>query len=62
MDARRHRVGHGAAKLRELRKVTPWEQGSFIEKGGWSAMPGNADRPSQSGVAQACASLLMSLK
>jgi hypothetical protein len=29
-----------AANLTELKKVNSWQQGSFIEKGGWATMPG----------------------
>src|SRR4051794_28454276 len=42
------------AKLTELKKVSSWEQTSFVEKGGWSAMPGSDAAP-VAGVAQACA-------
>lgn len=29
-----------AGQLAELKKVKAWEQGEFISKGGWAAMPG----------------------
>jgi len=51
---------HGAGadeKLVELKKIGYyWDQGTFIEKGGWATSPG-AERPN-SDVAQACAKLL----
>ncbi len=46
--------------LVELLKVSSWQQGSFIEKGGWATLPGSD--PANSAVAQACANLLTSLK
>ena len=42
--------------LAEMKKVNSWEQGSFIEKGGWATMPGNASP--DSAVARACAEIL----
>jgi hypothetical protein len=44
----------------ELKKVSSWQQASFVEKGGWAVMPGS--KAPESGVSQACASLLGSLK
>ena len=49
-----------ATNLVELKKVSTWEQSAFIQKGGWSAMPGG--KAGDSAVAQACATLLSSLK
>ena len=49
-----------AASLAELKNVSSWQQGSFVEKGGWATLPGSD--PANSAVAQACASLLTSLK
>lgn len=50
-----------AANLIELKKSSgsPYQQATYIEKGGWAAMPGA--KPID-GVAQACASLLSGLK
>jgi hypothetical protein len=48
------------ANLIELMKVSSWQQGSFVEKGGWATLPGSD--PANSAVAQACANLLTSLK
>lgn len=42
--------------LAELKKVSSWQQGAFIEKGGWATMPGAA--APDSAVARACAELL----
>lgn len=44
------------ANLVELKKVSSWQQGSFVEKGGWATMPGST--ASDSGVASACAEIL----
>jgi hypothetical protein len=46
--------------LAELKKVSSWMQDSYIEKGGWATFPGMTSP--QSGVAEACANLLTSLK
>jgi hypothetical protein len=48
------------AKMVELKKTSTWEQASFVEKGGWALMPGSKEVGS--GVPQACANLLSSLK
>jgi hypothetical protein len=37
-------------------KVNSWQQGPFVEKGGWATLPGSD--PANSAVAQACANLL----
>jgi pimeloyl-ACP methyl ester carboxylesterase len=42
--------------LSNLKKISLWQQASFIERGGWATMPG-AISPDL-GVAQACAELL----
>ena len=46
--------------LTELKKVSSWQQGSFVEKGGWATLPGSD--PANSAVAEACAKMLGSLK
>ena len=46
--------------LTELKKVSSWEQGSFVAKGGWATLPGSD--PANSAVAEACAKMLGSLK
>ena len=45
-----------AAKLDELSKLPGYDQGPFVEKGGWAVMPGT-DK-AVSGVARGCASIL----
>jgi hypothetical protein len=42
-----------AVKLAELKKVATYDQGSYIEKGGWATMPGGA--APIDGVARNCA-------
>src|SRR5271155_5344097 len=54
------RSADAAVNLTTLKKVSTWDQGAFVEKGGWAVMPG-AKTP-DSGVPQACAALLSSLK
>ena len=44
----------------ELKKVSAYMQGSFVEKGGWATTPGG-DK-TNSAVAQACATMLGNLK
>jgi hypothetical protein len=48
------------ANLVELKKINSWQQGSFVEKGGWATMPGTTSP--DSAVARACADLLGNLK
>src|SRR6266446_4218837 len=49
------------ANLAEMKKTSyAWDQGRFIEKGGWATLPGNPE-PS-SAVARACAETLASEK
>jgi hypothetical protein len=48
------------ASLAELKKVSSWEQATFVEKGGWATLPGSDT--ANSSVARACAELLGSLK
>jgi nucleoid-associated protein YgaU len=48
------------ANLVELRKVSSWQQTSFIEKGGWATLPGSDI--ANSSVARTCADMLASLK
>jgi hypothetical protein len=47
------------ANMAELKKVSTWQQDSYIEKGGWATFPGMST-PDRS-VAQACANLLTAL-
>lgn len=48
------------AQLAKLKKTDSWDQGDFIKKGGWSTIAGVGTKVS--GVADACASDLASLK
>lgn len=43
-----------------LKKVSPFQQANFVEKGGWAILPGN-DK-ADLGVAKACAAILVGLK
>ena len=54
------RSADAVSNLVELKKVSSYQQGSFVEKGGWATLPGN-DK-SNSAVAEACANMLGSLK
>jgi len=49
-----------ATNMVELKKVASYQQGSFIEKGGWATLPGGEG--ANSAVARACAEMLSSLK
>jgi hypothetical protein len=42
--------------LEALRKVSSWQQGTFVSDGGWATMPGSKTPVSE--VASACAELL----
>jgi hypothetical protein len=42
--------------LTELKKASSWEQGTFVEKGGWATATGT--RSTDSAVVDACAKLL----
>jgi hypothetical protein len=54
------RSADASGNLTALKKVSVWEQGTFVEKGGWAVMPGS--KSVDSGVPQACAALLSNLK
>jgi hypothetical protein len=54
------RSADATTNMTELRKVSSYQQGSFIEKGGWATLPGS-DK-ADSAVASACANMLNSLK
>ena len=54
------RSAEAVSNLTELKKVSSYQQGSFIEKGGWATMPGN--ERANSSVAEACANMLSNLK
>ena len=44
-------------RLVELKKVSAWEQASFIQKGGWAKMPGIA--AADTTMSRACAKLIL---
>jgi hypothetical protein len=54
------RSADAANNLTALQKTGTWEQAAYVEKGGWAIMPGS--KAVDSGVPQACAAILSSLK
>jgi hypothetical protein len=54
------RADSASANLVEMKKVSSWQQASYIEKGGWATLPGSASPDST--VARACAELLIAAK
>jgi hypothetical protein len=50
------RQANAAASLVELKKASSWQQGAYVEKGGWATMPGS--NSADSAVAKACAETL----
>ncbi len=54
------RSADAADNLTALKKTNSWQQATYVEKGGWAVMPGS--KAADSGVPQACAALLNSLK
>ncbi len=54
------RSAEAATNMVELKKVSSYQQGSFIEKGGWATLPGSDN--ANSAVARACAEMLGALK
>lgn len=50
------RQADASASLVELKKANSWQQGSFVEKGGWATMAGST--APDSAVARACAETL----
>ena len=59
VDKFQHATG-AEEKLAELKKVSSWQQATFVEKGGWATLPGSDT--ANSSVARACADLLGNLK
>ena len=59
VDQFQHSAG-ATNNLTELKKTDSWQQAAYVEKGGWAVMPGS--KAADSGVPQACAALLNSLK
>src|SRR5437899_12005234 len=52
-------AGDATAKQEELKKISSWDQRSFVEKAGWATMPGSTE--SNPEVARACADLISKL-
>jgi len=50
------RSAEAATDMAELKKVSSYQQGTFIEKGGWATFPGTDS--ANSAVARACAEML----
>lgn len=56
-------AGDAAAQLVALKGLgNAWDRGAFVEKGGWSAMPGPKSSEPASRVARACADRLALLE
>jgi nucleoid-associated protein YgaU len=53
-------ASNATENMAALRKASSYEQGTFVEKGGWATLPGSD--ASNYGVAQACANMLTNLK
>ncbi len=53
------RAANAEQNLVDLKKTASYQQGSFVEKGGWATLPGNE---SSYALAQACATMLNNLK
>jgi len=54
------RSADAGANMAELKKVSTYQQASFVEKGGWATLPGSDQ--ANSSVARACANLLSDMK
>lgn len=54
--ARFQQQANATEQLTELKKISSWQQGDFISKGGWATMPGSSSPDSD--VAKACAAAL----
>ena len=52
------RSADAGVNLTALKKTDSWQQAAYVEKGGWTVMPGS--KATGSGVPQACAALLNS--
>ena len=60
LRAEDERSADAAANMTTLKKTDSWQQAAYVEKGGWAVMPGS--KAADSGVSQACAALLSSVK
>ena len=54
------RRADATANMTALKRRDSWQQAAYVEKGGWAVMPGG--EAADSGVSQACAALLSSVK
>jgi hypothetical protein len=54
------RAADAGVNLAELKKVSSWQQGTFVEKGGWVNQTGT--KSTDVAIADACAKLLNGLK
>ena len=52
-------AGDASAQLVALKALGSWDRGSFVEKGGWAAMPDKVD--ASQGTARLCADKLAAL-
>jgi alpha/beta superfamily hydrolase len=48
-----------ASNLAALKKIDSWQQGDYVEKGGWAGVPGSNPPAQVAAVAKACATLLI---
>ena len=48
------------SQIAELKKAKSWEQGDFVEKAGWTKIPGPMAK--ETGVGKACAELILAEK
>ena len=53
-------ASEATANMVELKKVSSWQQDSYIQKGGWATFPGMASP--DLAIAQACASILTAMQ
>jgi hypothetical protein len=61
MCADRFRTGAEASlNMAELKKVSTWQQDTYIQKGGWATFPGMS--APDIAIAQACANLLTAIR
>lgn len=54
------RAANSPSQLVELKKISSWQQATFVEKGGWAKMPGTSSVDSS--MATACAEMILALK
>ena len=52
------RASDAPGNLAALKKTESWQQGDFVEKGGWATVPGTNSSGRVTAVAKACAVLL----